>query len=137
MARDTLGARCRYEPADPMEQKASRAAGWIEYPLLQRIVNRSIADAGGQPVRRIVFSQVVPLFGINKRFIKYLEEIETDLPYPEALYPSLELGDQSPSRLGLQDPVEKVAFNGAVNLGFRERRARKQVLGSPRINTQN
>ena len=57
------------KPAHCMEEKCPGAAGWVEYPLLQRMLNRLGADKLGQPVRRVILAQFVPLLWVDQRFV--------------------------------------------------------------------
>ena len=72
---------------------------------------------GGEPVRRVIFAEAVPLLSIDQRLIENFQDVALDLIQAE----TPDVSQDSPHErftLGLcYDPVEEVAFGRAENAG--------------------
>ena len=76
---------------------------------------RASNDLRGEPIRRVIFSEPVPLVTIDQRLVENLENIRFDIAQLEAPhmrdYAAYQVG-----ALGVRDdPIEKIALNSSEN----------------------
>src|SRR3954467_10118091 len=68
------------EMANGVEQKCAGAARRIEHSQLERIIDGSRYDAAREPIRSIIFTEVMPLIGIDETLIEDFQNIGIDIP---------------------------------------------------------
>src|SRR6185437_15321446 len=72
-------------------------------------------DFGGEPIRRVVLAQAVPLLTVDQRFIENLENVALDLVEAEAPDMRKNAPDQRFAIWLCDDPIEKIALRSAEN----------------------
>ncbi len=96
------------EVPDRVKQERARAAGRIEHPLLDRRGRRRRRTIlRGEPVRRVVLAEPVPLVAVDQRLVEDLEHVAFDLAEPEAADMSRGCGEPAPRRRRLRPPSRR------------------------------
>ena len=66
------------------EEEGARAAGGIEHPLLERLIDRLGDHDRGQPVGGVVLTEAVALLGADDALIEHLHDVVLDVLPGEA-----------------------------------------------------
>lgn len=81
----------------------------------------------GKPIGRVVFAEVVAFAGIDEAFVQHFENVGLGFPKAE---PANVISDAphevAPLGVGKR-PIEKVTFDGAVDIGVSKRGARQNA----------
>ena len=112
-----------------MEQKRAGPARRIEHPLLQRLLHGRRDDPRGEPVRRVIFPQVVALVRIDQAFIQDFQHVGFDVRQAEAGGLQRDVTHQIRPGRQPQGPVEEIGFHRAQYALVRQRAARQQRRG--------
>jgi hypothetical protein len=71
------------EPAHRVKQERPGPAGRIEHALRQRPIDDLFANPLRQPIRRVVFTEIVPLLRIDKRLVQRLQRVVCNIDKAE------------------------------------------------------
>ena len=109
-----------------MKEERSRTAGGIEDLLLQRPVDHVAGHFRRQPVRRVIFAEAVALLAIDEKLVERLHHVALDFRQTKTADMRHNAADQLRSVGVCHNPIEEVAFDGAVNSRARKRLARQE-----------
>ena len=112
--------------AHRVEQERPGAASRVEDALVQRVGHNLGDDLLGEPVRRVVLAEPVPLAGADHRFVQDLHDVVLDLAPGEPGEPARQGPDPLLAAGDFDDPVEEVVIHDASDLRLGEQAAARQ-----------
>ena len=119
----------RNQSAQRVEQESARTAGRIDHTLFERPFDHRRANPCREPVRCVIFAQIVTLSGVDQTFIKALKHIGIDCIELEALRLPRDAEHQRIAlRLVAQQPVEEIGLDRVENAQIAKRQTVEQVL---------
>lgn len=143
VARQALELRARVAPlalrrhevaAHQVKEEGARATRGVERPFLEGRRRRGLDDLLRQPVRCVVFAELLADLGGDDRLVEHLQDVVLDGAPIEAREPAREAAHEGLALGHIHHPVEEVGLDDAVDAGLvellpREDRARREGLG--------
>jgi len=110
--------------AHRVKEECARSAGGIKHALFKRGSDRCLDDLRREPVGRIIFAEPMSLGAVDQGFIEYLENVALNLREAKSAHMSHNPAHKLLAFRVINDPVEKITFNRAIDSGGGEGFAR-------------